>query len=111
MNANLAAVLYLVAGVLFILSLRGLSSPASSRQGNFFGMIGMGIAAATTLAAHPPADTIGWVLVVLGVAIGGSNGALGAARGPGAADPGLGPRFPPLAGRARVLVAVGAYTR
>ncbi len=56
MNANLAAVLYLVAGVLFILSLRGLSSPASSRQGNFFGMIGMAIAVATTLAAHPPAD-------------------------------------------------------
>ena len=42
MNANLAALLYLVAGVLFILSLRGLSSPATSRQGNFFGMIGMG---------------------------------------------------------------------
>src|SRR5258708_20816099 len=72
MNANLAAILYLVAGVLFILSLRGLSSPASSRQGNFFGMIGMGIAVATTLAAHPPADGIGWVLVILGVAIGGS---------------------------------------
>ena len=53
MNANLAAVLYLVAGVLFILSLRGLSSPATSRQGNFFGMIGMAIAIATTLAAHP----------------------------------------------------------
>ena len=44
MNANLSALLYLVAGVLFILSLRGLSSPASSRQGNFFGMIGMAIA-------------------------------------------------------------------
>jgi NAD/NADP transhydrogenase beta subunit len=51
MNANLAAVLYLVAGVLFILSLRGLSSPASSRQGNFFGMIGMAIAVATTSPA------------------------------------------------------------
>ena len=56
MNANLAAVLYLVAGVLFILSLRGLSSPATSRQGNFFGMIGMAIAVVTTLASHPPAD-------------------------------------------------------
>ena len=56
MSANLSALLYLVAGVLFILSLRGLSSPASSRQGNFFGMIGMGIAVATTLASHPPAD-------------------------------------------------------
>ena len=43
MNANLAALLYLVAGVLFILSLRGLSSPASSRQGNLFGMIAMPI--------------------------------------------------------------------
>src|SRR3954447_18895024 len=75
MNANLAAVLYLVAGVLFILSLRGLSSPASSRQGNFFGMIGMGIAVVTTLAAHPPADGIGWLLVILGIAIGGGVGA------------------------------------
>src|SRR5258708_11091920 len=75
MNANLAAILYLVAGVLFILSLRGLSSPASSRRGNFLGMAGMAIAVATTLAAHPPADGIAWVLVVLGVAIGGSVGA------------------------------------
>src|SRR5947208_2283116 len=47
MNANLAAVLYLVAGVLFILSLRGLSSPASSRRGNFLGMAGMAIGALT----------------------------------------------------------------
>src|SRR5258708_38606315 len=89
MNANLAAILYLVAGVLFILSLRGLSSPASSRQGNFFGMIGMGIAIATTLAAHPPADGIGWLLVVLGVAIGGSVGAAIARRGPLTSGPGL----------------------
>ena len=69
MNANLAAVLYLVAGVLFIMSLRGLSSPASSRQGNFFGMIGMAIAVATTLASHPPADGVAWLLVILGIAI------------------------------------------
>ena len=54
MNANIAALLYLVAGVLFILALRGLSSPASSRQGNMFGMIGMTIAVLTTLALHPP---------------------------------------------------------
>ena len=74
MSANLSAVLYLVAGVLFILSLRGLSSPASSRQGNFFGMIGMAIAVATTLAAHPPADGLGWLLVILGVAMVGSGG-------------------------------------
>ena len=54
MNANLAALLYLVAGVLFILALRGLSSPATSRQGNRFGMIGMAIAVLTTLALKPP---------------------------------------------------------
>ena len=51
MNANLAALLYLVAGVLFILALRGLSSPATSRQGNRYGMIGMAIAIVTTLVA------------------------------------------------------------
>src|SRR3954467_3498455 len=90
MNANLAAVLYLVAGVLFILSLRGLSSPASSRQGNMFGMTGMAIAVATTLAAHPPADGIGWLLVVLGVAIGGSLSAMIARRGPLTSMTGLG---------------------
>ena len=56
MNANLAALLYLVAGVLFILALRGLSSPATSRQGNLFGMVGMAIAIVTTLASHPPAE-------------------------------------------------------
>ena len=56
MSANLVALLYLVAGVLFILALRGLSSPDSSRRGNLFGMIGMAIAVATTLAAHPPTE-------------------------------------------------------
>ena len=64
MNANIAALLYLVAGVLFILALRGLSSPETSRRGNMFGMIGMAIAIGTTLAAHPPAGTGAWMLVV-----------------------------------------------
>src|SRR5271170_6220426 len=109
MNANLAAVLYLVAGVLFILSLRGLSSPASSRQGNFFGMIGMGIAVATTLAAHPPADGLGWVLVILGVAIGGSIGAVIARRVPMTSMPELVAAFHSLVGMAAVLVAAGAF--
>jgi NAD(P) transhydrogenase subunit beta len=109
MNANLAALLYLVAGVLFILSLRGLSSPASSRQGNFFGMIGMGIAVVTTLAAHPPADGIGWVLVVLGVAIGGSIGAVIARRVPMTSMPELVAAFHSLVGMAAVLVAAGAF--
>jgi NAD(P) transhydrogenase subunit beta len=109
MNANLAAVLYLVAGVLFILSLRGLSSPASSRQGNFFGMIGMGIAVATTLAAHPPADAIGWLLVILGIAIGGGVGAVIARRVPMTSMPELVAAFHSLVGMAAVLVAAGAF--
>ena len=54
MSANLAAVLYLVSGVLFILSLRGLSHPTTSRQGNTFGMVGMGLAILTTLFYAPP---------------------------------------------------------
>src|SRR6202790_5717087 len=107
MNANLADVLYLVAGVLFILSLRGLSSPATSRQGNFFGMIGMGIAVATTLAAHPPADGIGWVLVILGVAIGGSIGAVIARRGPMTSMPELVAAFHSLGGMAAGVGAGG----
>src|SRR5882757_2471653 len=109
MNANLGAVLYLVAGVLFILSLRGLSSPASSRQGNFFGMIGMGIAVVTTLAAHPPADGIGWLLVILGIAIGGSIGAVIARRVSMTSMPELVAAFHSLVGMAAVLVAAGAF--
>src|SRR5258707_1067610 len=109
MNANLAALLYLVAGVLFILSLRGLSSPATSRQGNLFGMIGMAIAVATTLAVHPPADGIAWVLVVLGVAIGGSVGAVIARRVPMTSMPELVAAFHSLVGMAAVLVAAGAF--
>ncbi len=109
MNANLSALLYLVAGVLFILSLRGLSSPASSRQGNFFGMIGMAIAVATTLAAHPPASATGWILVILGVAIGGSIGAVIARRVPMTSMPELVAAFHSLVGMAAVLVAAGAF--
>src|SRR5216110_1084259 len=109
MNANLAAILYLVAGVLFILSLRGLSSPATSRQGNFFGMIGMGIAVVTTLANHPPADGVAWVLVILGIAIGGSIGAVIARRVPMTSMPELVAAFHSLVGMAAVLVAAGAF--
>src|SRR6201993_441335 len=109
MNANLSAVLYLVAGVLFILSLRGLSSPATSRQGNIFGMVGMAIAIATTLASHPPTDGIAWLLVVLGVAIGGSIGAVIARRVPMTSMPELVAAFHSLVGMAAVLVAAGAF--
>src|SRR6187401_1664261 len=109
MNANLAALLYLVAGVLFILSLRGLSSPATSRQGNFLGMIGMAIAIATTIASHPPADGLAWVLVIGGIAIGGGIGAVIARRVPMTSMPELVAAFHSLVGMAAVLVAAGAF--
>src|SRR6201996_2711377 len=109
MNANLAAVLYLVAGVLFILSLRGVARPASSRQGNLFGMVGMAIAIATTLANHPPADGVAWLLVVLGIAIGGGIGAVIARRVPMTSMPELVAAFHSLVGMAAVLVAAGAF--
>jgi NAD(P) transhydrogenase subunit beta len=107
-NANLAAVLYLVAGVLFILALRGLSSPASSRRGNLFGMVGMAIAIVTTLAAHPPAGLGAWVLVVLGMTLGGGVGAVIARRVPMTSMPELVAAFHSLVGMAAVLVAAGA---
>src|ERR1700750_1645273 len=109
MSANLSAFLYLVAGVLFILSLRGLSSPASSRQGNLFGMIGMAIAVGTTLANHPPADGLAWLLVIVGIAIGAAIGAVIARRVPMTSMPELVAPFRSLVGIAAVLVAAGAF--
>jgi NAD(P) transhydrogenase subunit beta len=109
MSPNLVALLYLVAGVLFILALRGLSSPESSRRGNMFGMIGMGIAIATTLGSHPPADALAWGLVIGGIAIGGGTGAVIARRVPMTSMPELVAAFHSLVGMAAVLVAAGAY--
>jgi NAD(P) transhydrogenase subunit beta len=108
MSADLAALAYLVAGVLFILALRGLSHPDTSRQGNLFGMIGMAIAVATTLAAHPPAGLAAWGLVALAVAIGGGTGAVIARRVPMTSMPELVAAFHSLVGMAAVLVAAGA---
>src|SRR6476646_1284220 len=108
MSADVVALLYLVAGVLFILALRGLSNPETSRQGNLFGMIGMAIAIVTTLAYHPPAGPGAWALVVLGLAIGGSTGAVIARRVPVTAMPELVAAFHSLVGMAAVLVAAGA---
>src|SRR5690242_1002630 len=108
MSANLGALLYLLAGVLFILALRGLSSPESSRRGNMFGMIGMAIAIVTTLASHPPAGVGAWGLVVVGLAIGGGIGAVTARRVPMTAMPELVAAFHSLVGLAAVLVAAGA---
>ncbi|KPF94644.1 NAD(P)(+) transhydrogenase (Re/Si-specific) subunit beta [Rhodopseudomonas palustris] len=109
MSANLSAFLYLIAGVLFILALRGLSSPATSRQGNLMGMSGMAIAIVTTLAGHPPADLLGWVLVIAGIAIGGGIGAVIAKKVPMTSMPELVAAFHSLVGMAAVLVAAGAF--
>ncbi len=108
MNANFAAVLYLVAGILFILALRGLSSPATSRRGNRFGMIGMAIAIVTTLAYQLPASLGAWGLVVLGIAIGGGIGAWRARTVLMTAMPQLVASFHALVGLAAVFVAAGA---
>ncbi|TPN75398.1 NAD(P)(+) transhydrogenase (Re/Si-specific) subunit beta, partial [Mesorhizobium sp. B1-1-2] len=99
--------LYLVSGILFILALRGLSHPTTSRQGNLYGMIGMGIAIATTLAlATPSAGRFG--LIVLGLAIGGGVGAVTARRIAMTSMPQLVAAFHSLVGLAAVMVAAAA---
>ena len=110
MLSNLAAFLYLVSGVLFILALRGLSHPATSRRGNLYGMVGMGIAIATTLVLATPSFG-GFVLIVLGLAIGGGAGAYIARVIPMTSMPQLVAGFHSLVGLAAVLVAASAlYT-
>src|SRR5712691_2530949 len=108
MSQDLVALLYLVSGVLCVLALRGLANPETSRQGNLLGIAGMAIAIVTTLAAHPPAGIGAWVLVVLGLALGGGAGAVIARRVPMTAMPQLVAAFHSLVGMAAVLVAAGA---
>ena len=108
MSDDLAALLYLVSGILFILALRGLSSPASSRQGNRFGIAGMTLAVLTTLVAHPPADAFAWFLVVAGLAIGGGLGAWKARSVRMTDMPQLVALFHALVGLAAVAAAAGA---
>ena len=108
-HSTWAPLLYLVAGILFILALRGLSSPATSRKGNRNGMIGMGIAVATTLALlWNELDVTTWGLILGGVAIGGTIGAIIARRIPMTAMPQLVAAFHSLVGLAAVLVAAAA---
>jgi H+-translocating NAD(P) transhydrogenase subunit beta len=109
MTANLAAVLYLVSGALFIMALRGLSSPATSRQGNLFGMVGMAIAVLTTLALAKPIGIVPWVLIISGLAIGGVIGGITAKRIPMTAMPQLVAAFHSLVGLAAVFVAAAAF--
>jgi NAD(P) transhydrogenase subunit beta len=109
LKADLAAVAYLISGVLFILALRGLSSPASSRAGNRNGMIGMTIAIATTLWVGGAVDVTTWGLVIGGLAIGGGIGAVTARRIAMTDMPQLVAAFHSLVGLAAVLVAGAAF--
>lgn len=107
MSENLASFLYLVSGVLFIMALRGLSHPTTSRQGNIYGMIGMAIAVVTTLALTVPSFS-GFVLIVIGIAVGGAVGAVIAKRIAMTSMPQLVAAFHSLVGLAAVLVAAAA---
>jgi len=108
LSANFAALLYTVSGVLFILALRGLSSPESSRRGNQFGMIGIAIAIVTTLLVSNLGGS-GLVLIAGGLAVGGVVGAIIAKRIPMTAMPQLIAAFHSLVGLAAVLVAIAAF--
>jgi NAD(P) transhydrogenase subunit beta len=111
MNASIAALAYLAAGVLFILSLRGLSSPETSRRGNTLGMIGMALAVGVTLltlGTSGALDLMTLALIGSGVVVGGGAGALIAKRVPMTAMPQLVAAFHSLVGLAACLVAVGA---
>src|SRR6201991_522286 len=108
MNADIAALLYLAAGVLFILALKGLSSPATSRTGNRNGMIGMTIAILTTLWVAGVSDPLTWGLIVGGLVIGGGIGAVMARRIAMTNMPQLVAAFHSLVGLAAVLVAGAA---
>ena len=99
--------LYLIAAVLFILALRGLSSPVTSRRGNQFGMIGMGVAVFATLI-HSGMQFAGYDLILLGIAIGGAAGAYIARQIQMTALPQLVAAFHSLVGLAAVFVAAAA---
>ena len=109
MSPNVIALLYLAAAILFIMALRGLSSPETSRRGNLLGMAGMTIAIATTLAQiGAPESPLTWLLIAGGLAIGGSIGAAIARKVSMTSMPELVAAFHSLVGMAAVLVAAGA---
>ncbi|VAV99283.1 NAD(P) transhydrogenase subunit beta [hydrothermal vent metagenome] len=103
---DLTALAYLVAGVLFIMALRGLSSPESSLKGNMYGMVGMVIAVVTTLI-NPAVVSYEWIAIA--VAIGGGIGIMIALRIPMTSMPQLVAAFHSLVGLAAVLVAAAAF--
>ena len=108
LSADIAAVLYTVSAVLFILALRGLSSPETSRRGNTFGMLGIAIAIVTTLLVAGM-NGMGFILSAVALAIGGGIGAVIAKRIPMTDMPQLVAAFHSLVGLAAVLVAVAAF--
>ncbi len=107
-SANLLAVFYLISGVLFILALRGLSSPETSRQGNLFGIIGMAIAIGVTIISAGNFST-GFLYLIILLLIGGSIGAFIAFKIPMTAMPELVAGFHSLVGLAAVFVAISAF--
>ncbi len=107
MSANFAALLYLLAGSLFILALKGLSHPETARRGNKLGMIGMAIAIVTTLLVSPGSATT-WLIIIAGIAIGGGIGATIAKRIAMTEMPQLVAGFHSLVGLAAVFVAGAA---
>ena len=105
---NLVALGYLAAAVCFILALRGLSSPATARHGNLIGIAGMAIAILFTLFTLPHASLGNYLMILLGIAIGGGIGVIIALRIPMTAMPQLIAGFHSLVGMAAVLVAAAA---
>ena len=108
MSANLSAIFYLISGILFILALRGLSSPETSRKGNLFGILGMIIAITVTFLSVGNFST-GFIYVLIILLAGGSIGALIAYRIPMTAMPELVAGFHSLVGLAAVFVAISAF--
>ena len=107
-SANLSAIFYLISGILFILALRGLSSPDTSRQGNYFGIAGMIIAIVVTFLSVGNFSS-SLIYVVIFLLIGGAIGAFIAFRIPMTAMPELGAGFHSLVGLAAVFVAIAAF--
>ncbi len=108
MSHSLIILLYLISGSLFILALRGLSHPDTSRTGNYLGMAGMALAIFTTFMAMPSPGPVTWVLILVGLAIGGGIGAVIARRIPMTHMPQLVAAFHSLVGLAAVAVAAAA---
>ena len=108
LSADLAAILYTVSAVLFILALRGLSSPETSRRGNLYGMVGIAIAIMTTILVAGLGGE-GLLLAGGGLAVGGVIGAIIAKKIPMTDMPQLVAAFHSLVGLAAVLVAVAAF--